>query len=268
MLLNAIERIPEEFHNRLLDSLADLAKTGLAPEDQRQIADAIRQKVSLSRRYPDTDWSLSMTLRESMEKIGRAFEPDDPVVRHQWLFAEWPDHFEEERQTNDESQALLLEARRAALGEILAEDGLVGVERLAKIAEAPGAVGMVLADLCGDEFFSCILPTLLIIDDGKLQRFAKGFVWQRFRVQRWPWVDRIPLQEWSADVAADFLACLNFEPEAWERAAALGIATEDAYWRRTGAWNHELAESDVEYAASQLVARRRAIWAVQLIRTA
>jgi hypothetical protein len=61
---------------------------------------------------------------------------------------------------------------------------------------------------------------------------------------------------------------LPFERDAWNRAAALGHEVEDAYWHQTGAWNHELSKDDVEHATQQLISRRRALWAVRLIRMA
>jgi len=222
-LLDEVERIPAALHRRLLDSLSTLATVSLTAEDQRKIADVIREKVFRSRKYADADWSLPCEVTDSLEHIRGLFAPRDPVLKHQWLFAEWPEHSQDERLSFGESQARLLESRRDALGDVLGAGGLLDVQRLATVSESPSAVGATLADLRGDEFLNQIAPDLLVSGDGKLQRFAAGFIWQRFRAEGWPWVDRLPIREWPAEASARFLSCLPFEREAWSRATRVPL---------------------------------------------
>jgi hypothetical protein len=268
VLLDEIERLPSTYHAELLESLAKLPSEVLSPDDRRRITDVIRQTVSRSRKHPDARWSLPPEIADSLEGICKSFEPQDIALKYQWLFKQSVDHFEEEKLSHQEVEAKLQEARRNAISDALEKGGLTEVQRLASVSESPRIVGATLANLCGDVHSSDILPNLLASEDEKVEQFASGFIWQRFRVDSWPWVHQLPLQAWTVEASVRCLCCLPFERAAWNLAATLGHKVEDAYWHRTDAWNHELSKDDVEHAAQQLISRRRALWAVRLIRMA
>jgi len=85
---------------------------------------------------------------------------------------------------------------------------------------------------------------------------VRGFVWRRHQITGWEWCDSIDKTSWKYSEIGQFLACLPFTKEAWDRAVEWLHEHEGEYWNQTGA-NAYQAEGDLTVAVEKLIEHRR-----------
>ena len=102
-----------------------------------------------------------------------------------------------------------------------------------------------------------VLPDLLESEQKQLAQFAGGFVWSRFRICGWQWVDDIDTSRWTSAQIGRFLSFLPFAPGTWERSKCLLGGDEAMYWNKTSANPYE-TETGLEFAIDKLIQHGRA----------
>jgi transcriptional regulator with XRE-family HTH domain len=225
-IIEHFEDLPEPVQKEFFQRLEELADRPLGEEPRRVVADALRKRVSLHRHFSQAKRALSEEALSKLEGVQHRFEPDDPVRRNAWLFESYwqlPAFVElgEER---------LGELRRLAVRGILDQCGWPGVLALVAAAKAPEVVGTAFAEIDTGEGEIRILPALLVSSDDKLAQFARAYVRKRFHEGDWAWVDRLNMDDWSAEQVSQFLVNLPFERRTWELASTKG--DEVSYWRQ------------------------------------
>jgi transcriptional regulator with XRE-family HTH domain len=229
-LIGVIENLPASAQAQFLNALKSLEVTALSTESRRNLADAVRQKVKLHRRFADTDWALPENVLRDLEAARGRLEPDDVVARNLWLFADfWRVHLEIGATTPEE----VVERRAKALAEVRGELGWDGIICLAQQAPSPRDVGFALGQSAtlGDD--GRVLPHLLKSKQPGLAEFAQAFVDGRHRVRGWAWVNRGRRKGWTRDQLTAFALALSSERQTWELVRKCGKAVERRYWAET-----------------------------------
>jgi hypothetical protein len=254
VLIQQFENLPGPVQRQFLERLSGFAERVLDEGTRRVLSDLIRAKISLHRRFADTNWALQADTLTELESVRVRFEPEDAVRRNAWLFRpRW------QLSETPEGEAERLEVLcPQALRDILDEGGWQALLRLVEAAEAPEEVGSVLATIGFTGSDGNILPELLVSAGDKAVRFAGGYVKKSFKEQGWDWVNGLQMTAWSAEEVGRFLVFLPFERKTWAVAAQHGDEVATVYWR--GAWPYTRGEDGEEatFAAEMLIKHGRA----------
>ncbi|HEY7326646.1 MAG TPA: helix-turn-helix transcriptional regulator [Gemmataceae bacterium] len=258
-LLRVCEQFPGPAQEAFLAHLKSLDPASLRPEGRCDLAEAIRSKEQWVREHPAF---------KNLAQIREHFEPDDLVAKNAWLFgSHWEvRHALEGAESNvDGTQDRVAELRRDALKNILAAEGWAGVLRLLTLATSPGEVGFALGAFSESEYEARILPTLLVSEDEKMSRFAKGFVWSRFRPDNWDWVEKIARKDWTPKERGEILLVLLFERRTWELVQKLGPEVEEYYWSHVRDIYRGQDPGDVEFSISMLLRYEQPLQAIDVL---
>ncbi len=225
-LIGRFEGLPGPTRAKFLQRLGELAERLRDDGGRRQIADALRNKISMHHRFSQANWAITPEILGELETVQRRFEPDDPVRKNAWLFeSSW-----RLPATLAGGENRLIELRRLAVREILDQNGWDGLQALVSEAKSPETVGAAVAEADRDEHENRIVPNLLTAPDDKFVKFASGYIRKRFHDEGWVWIDRLDMTGWSPEKVARFLIVLPFERRTWERAATGGEAASSLYW--------------------------------------
>ncbi len=154
--------------------------------------------------------------------------------------------------------------RAKALHEIVDQEGLDGVLKLAEIAESPGQVGATLAqaDLVPIER---VLPHVLRNSNPRYAMLAGGYARDRFRVG-WEWVDTLRLEEWTKSDAGVLLSLAGLNPRAWKLAERLGDEVLGEYWKSVPTYGKSsLDQQQFEFACRKLLEAGRPESAIDML---
>lgn len=192
-------------------------------------------------------------LDERRRRVFEALAPADAVERHRWLFAEhWVsesgDDLEDEHFDYRQHEARIDAARRLAIGEIIAANGLDGVGRLLEGGNAWATVGrylalttpheargLLVADLVervtgADQWHGCLAGALLAVEPAERTALVRGL-----------------LLGMADEPSLRLFKAMPFEGETWSLLAELRPALGPRYWREVsaGGWRHDSAELNI-----------------------
>ena len=223
------------------------------PEDQRQILWRRLSKFTKKhRRFPEAEWSLPDELLKPLEAVMDKLAPTDPLLLYQELFSGRDFDLYEESGDWEEQRRKLDERRASAISEIVAKDCIDGAIRFAETVSSPRDVGAALADLSVPDIEKTLLPDFLDSENEKHLDLAGTFIWRRRHDEGWDWCDRVNRAGWSPKQTGQFLACLPFSRETWERAAQWLEEHQEHYWARASAFPYD-AKEDLEFAIEKLL---------------
>lgn len=251
-----IGRIPRTVHDKFLNGLESLCGTELSDANRRVLSDELSEQINRHRYFASSHWALPAETVDRLEKFLGRLKPDDPVYRHAWLFADWPNRFFERSGDYADNEAALEKARIEALQEILDQQGFAGVEALLEQAQSPHVVGFALANSTVDKFVADVVPAYLEGDPRTLD-FAFGFIWARYYRDGWEWVDEHINRCESTTAKANLLRSLRFSRSVWDRAETLGDDVSREYWSTCRAFNPQLESEDVETGVHKLIEHER-----------
>lgn len=249
-------RIPQAAHDQLLTALDSFCGTDIPDAHRRTLSEELSKQINRHRHFANSHWALPMETVDRLDRFLDRLMPRDPVLRHAWLFADWPDRFFERGGKLSDNEAALANARNEALQEILDQQGFARVEALLVQAESPNVVGFALAKSTGDLYLSNVIPACLEGTPDELQ-FAAGFIWARYYPDAWRWVDTCLVRCESATSRANFLRSLRFSRPVWERAQTAGDEADRIYWSTCRPFNPDLESQDVGAAVQRLIKHER-----------
>lgn len=143
-----------------------------------------------------------------------------------------------------ERAAKKLDTRREmAISEIFQQHGAEGVIRFAESVSSPDKVGHALGIIADSVIEWTFLPHFLDSADNKRKALVSGFIWRRYHLRGWEWCDGIDKSSWTPEQVGQFLTCLPFTKEAWDRASLWLQKDENEYWTRTSANAYQADES-------------------------
>lgn len=232
-LAAAVEKLDDvssAHRSSICQRLIELAGS-LGTEDRASLYDALREKLAHHREYSDSAWALPEAELHPIQAACDALTPDDPVLKHAWLFrSDWLTLGDLKRRDDHAAYEAEVKDRRAkALGEVVATGGLDAALALAQKTEYPGAVGFALADHSPD-FDETMLERLTAEAESE-RVLAAGYLQHRLRMEG------ASLRDSLLEGTGDFLAQarvlrLTNEPIAsWEKLKSLDPAVSEHYWR-------------------------------------
>jgi hypothetical protein len=189
---------------------------------------------------------------DEIASVADHLAPVEPAFRHQRLFSDRDFDLYEESGNYEDQRNELERRRQAAVKEIAASGGAKAVLAFASAVSSPWRVGLAAGAVVGTEVDRVVLPDLLEPDPKEIVQFTGGYVWSRYRVDGWPWVDDIDTSHWTASQIGQFLSFLPFGSDTWERVEQLLGTNEFLYWGKTSANPYE-TESRLALAIDRLV---------------
>lgn len=263
-VLEDLQWIPDPYRKQLIDGLRHFPVEELELDERRQLAEQVRKTVQSHRDFADTDWALPEETVTELEMALSVLQPDGLRERHAWLFAPWID-LEGFRGEYEAMQTEVDRRRRNALSEIIEEEGLDGVLRLAELAESPEEVGRTLAH-CGDTFDSDILPVLLASSDEDQRGLAMRYAGVRLYQSGWDWVRTLALEKWDSKDVGVFLAQAGLTAETWEFADKVSEPVSEEFWKSVPAYSgSNLTSRELETACRRLLDAGRAEAGVRIL---
>lgn len=251
-LIDHFDNLPEPAFDQLLQALASQPILELPEEQRLSIWDHLTKFTSKHRRFSDAKWALPDELTTRIEQVAEQLAPTNPLNLYQHLFADRDFDLYEENGDWEEQRKKLETRREMAISEIFHQHGAEGVIRFTESVSSPGQVGHALGVIADAVIERTLLPHFLDSADNKSMALVSGFVWRRYHINGWGWCDDINKSDWTPEQVGQFLACLPFTKEAWDRASEWLQAHESEYWTRTGA-NAYQADGDLAIAIEKLI---------------
>lgn len=255
-LIDDFDNLPKPSFDRLREVLSTDAITRL-PEDERlPLWNRLTKFTSKHRRFPDAKWALNDDLLSSIEVVADKLAPSNPLNLYQHFFSDRDFDLYEESGNWEEQRKKLDERRQKAIGEILNLGGMNSVIQFAEAVESPGKVGHSLGCVANEEIDKVLLPAYLESENRKLSFFMSRYVWSRHYTNDWSWADELDKSGWSAEQVGQFLSCLPFSNETWDRVVEWLGDSQGEYWTKTDA-NPYQADADLEFAIDKLIEHGR-----------
>ena len=247
-LIDHFDNLPKPAFDQLIEVLVSQPVSILPEEHRLPLWDRLTIFTNQHRRFHDTEENVISRLEQVAEQLA----PTDPFNLYQHLFTD--DDFDLYEENDDwEEQAKKLDAKREkAISKILQKNGVEGVIRFAEAVTSARQVGYAFGVIADDVIEQALLPEFLDASDNKRKTFAAGFIWRRHHVKDWDWCDNINKSDWTPAQIGQFLACLPFTREAWDRSSIWLQQHEGEYWTRTGT-NAYRTDSDLSVAIEKLV---------------
>ena len=255
-LIDHFDNLPKPAFDQLLQTLASQPISELPEEQRLSIWDRLTKFTNKHRRFFDAKWALPDELITRIEQVAEQLAPTNPFNLYQHLFTDRDFDLYEENGDWEEQRKKLNTRREAAISEIFQRYGAEGVIRFAESASSPRQVGYALGVIADAVIEGTLLPHFLNTPDNKHKALVSGFIWQCYHLKGWEWCDDIDKSDWTPEQAGEFLACLPFTKEAWDRASEWLQMHEGEYWTRTDA-NAYQADGDLDIAIEKLIEHGR-----------
>lgn len=249
-LVGLVDSVEPSHQEEIWSLVSRWAETAVEPEKAR-LRERIR-KYALTRPQGRRRRDHELD-RVRARVVYQSLEPEDLVLRYQWLFAQqWvdesADELEEEHLDYKARLVRIDKRRKDAIAEIWNECGLRGIQRMASASHSPFVVGSsVAACVQGQQSRVEFIQSFLLPDDqeGKAQELLRGFLWGLGDEQTTAIVQAVS-KDLDGDAKVRLLTYAPFNRRAWRMADELGQELRDAYWRQV---NPTFEERESEEAA-------------------
>lgn len=205
----------------------------------------------------------------AMAKVAKLLQPDDPVSRHKWLFAE---HYVQESVAElrdegfdfDKRDKLITEKRDEAALEIFRSDGVGGVLRLLESGNANFPLGRHLGNVITDGEVTETIGALLLSEEPDLQSKIDACIAGLLLKNGEDGVMAlagavlgVPEIAGNEELSLRFFRACPFNEASWDLLEAYHVALVDRYWREVipnGWW---LEGTALERMVDRLLRARR-----------
>jgi hypothetical protein len=253
-VIKHIGSLPQSARAEAISRLTSLPAHDFSIEKRRMLADSLRKQIQTHRAFPDARWVMPEIDILALEKALKHLEPDDPVVRDAWLFA---DHVQlpERHQPGwswEQEQLKVSSMRQEVIGELYKNEGLAGLLRLSTQVRASWAVGVEFAKTGLDIDSAAIIPALLADSNSAVAGFAKGYASASFDVGGWAWLNTFTTATWTPQQLASLALILPKTQETWRLLEKHGDEAVALYWKSISIFS--LADlPSIQLAVSQLL---------------
>lgn len=264
-LIDNLENLTPTARERLLAHLVSDEVLTMPEVDRHRIWSQLVSLATKHRKFTDAEWSMEPAQVDGILDIANRLKPSRPFFIYQRLFTEREFELYTRNGDYDTQRKELEDQRSMAVSAIAKADGPDALVDFARAVESPWRVGIAFGQVASRTAEGKFLPRLLESDERALTQFAGGFVWGRFHVHGWAWVDTIDLSEWTPSQIGSLLAFLPFTEATWKRVGALlGQDKSHNYWSKTSA-NPYQAEGNLELAADELMNHQRPFAAIDCL---
>lgn len=227
-IIPRFDRLPLPARSEAVAAMSVLRSEDLAPEHRVALWEALTGYIRHHREHSDAPWSLSEEWLGQLAAISDRLKPTKPSDEHRWLFDDWHPDIGVPLDDLASYDAGLAARREEAIGEVFADEGLIGVRQLAASVQLPWAVGSALA--ATTETADAEVIGDLGSEDQWTKEFATGFARRRLlgsleEIRRWTaqFNGQPLLQSRLLQFAEDTRA-------AWDALSDYDEAVESAYW--------------------------------------
>ena len=147
--------------------------------------------------------------------------------------------------------------------EIRKRGGFRALKKFFRSVESPYEAGNACGaddQLASDNEF---LPSLLDSTIDADSQFASAYIWRRFDIKSWEWIDGIDRFNWSVKAKARFFSVLPSVKEVWQRAESELGTDKTEYWKQTRVRPDRDHLEDFDHAIKQLIANGRPDTAIE-----
>ncbi|PKK90361.1 MAG: hypothetical protein CVV64_10385 [Candidatus Wallbacteria bacterium HGW-Wallbacteria-1] len=225
------------------------------PQDQRLILwTALKSKIRDHRRYSDSElWYVPEEDLLELDKVAEKIQPKSPEIFYRHLFLSSDSDLFEGECSWEEKRQVLLQKRNLAIEEIVNKGGFHLLKNFWRSVESPAQVGNALGNFSPLADDSMILPDALESGDNLDLNFAKSYIWQRFSLGEWVWVDSVNCSNWSVKAKAQFYSNLPFVAETWKRVEIELSDDSSEYWKQTSTYSSKDDLERIDYALERLI---------------
>lgn len=255
-LIDNFDNLPQPAFDQLIEVLSSKSIFEISEDQRLSIWDHLTKFTNHHRRYSDAKWALPEELIVRIEAVAEKLAPIDPFNLHQHLFTDSDFDLYDESGDWEEQQKKLTTRRENAISEVYQQKDVEGVIHFAESVASPRQVGHALGGIDDEVFEETFFPNFLSTEDTNHKALVSSFIWRRFYVKNWDWCDSIDKSSWSPAQTGQFLACLPFTKETWNRASEWLKELEGEYWTRTGA-NAYQTDCDLPIAIEKLIEHGR-----------
>ena len=226
-------------------------------QDQRLVLwSALKAKISHHRKYADSDvWGVGVSEEQlqALDEVAEKLQPENSEIQYKRLFSEREFDLYDETGNWEKQREILLHRRIDALREIIDKGGFGGLKSFWRSVHSPDEVGNAYGSDSERADDSKVLPEMLESDNNHDLRFALSYVWRRFYVGGWDWIDDIDRSSWSVNAKAQFFSSLPFVNGVWERVDAELADKSSEYWKHTQVHMDRQHLERIDYAIGQLI---------------
>lgn len=234
-LIRLLDNLPKPSFDQVLEFLSSDEITSKQADERLELWMGLTAFVSKHRRFPDATWALDDGAVANIEKLATKLAPENPLQLHRPLFNNDDFDLYEAHENWDEQRRNLAERRCKSIKDILAYGGANSVIDFAKSVQSPWKVGFSFGSVANAASDALMLPSLLGVEDKRLEQFVSSYVRSRQNKLGLAWVDDLGKSSWSLSQVAFFLSYLPFTNETWTRVTAWLGDAEKEYWTRTNA---------------------------------
>lgn len=253
-LVGELDNLPWPALSHLIEYLSSDQIISLQDDQKVEVWEKLMDLVLKHRRFSDATWAMPATLVDRISNVAQKLVPSSPMFKYRRLFGQHELH--SEKGDYQEQEREIANRRTDAVKEILTTLGIAALLEFAHFARFPTEVGQALGRIEGINQDSVLLPDRLIDSDKVITEVVRGYIWSRFHLLGWEWVDDLDKRKWSNEQKAQFLICLPFMKETWSRASALLDGNEILYWKEADARPYQLKD-DLKEAVQKLLQYKR-----------
>jgi hypothetical protein len=206
-----------------------------------------------------------------IEPIYQQFAPVDSVLQRAWLFSHDAPLLQGRRVEQWEAREKdLVDLRKQAVAELLAQSGFSEVSRLIEKAKVPFFVGVAFSEASATPSEATqVLKTLMEDDAVPILEFVRGLVVAGNFHYGVTWAESLlsmaKAEHWSEAAVVRLLLALPSDRKIWNSAASFGEEVNRAYWGRAEFFSRTKSTEDKLYVIEQMIAVGRAAHVVERI---
>lgn len=224
----------------VLDAVVEVGRAA-SDDDRERLWSALRKRINWHQQRRERQSEKLPAYHARMVSLYDEIAPRDIVVRHRWLFRDgWPEPPIRRWKPDmlDRTEAIETE-RMKALKQVLADEGLPGIERLAASAPGYGFVGQVLSKsgIKQEQVRPWLLQRIVVATPGDQ---VHDLMFGLLRALPAPDATALMCEACHALIAAgrntEWVAAVlvagPVQRPTWDLAAELGPDIESTYWKR------------------------------------
>lgn len=262
-LVEFFNNVSKEEFEILISSFNDSCETFTKDEQKEPVWNTLKDFVNKHRKYKDAEWSLPEEELKIIDQVINNYLPENILIRKRRIFRDkqydliWnEDNWKEKK---------LLDVQRDGIAEIYDKYGYPKVEDFAISVDRPEIVGRCFADYSDEQRERKEILSLLVSENNKLQRFAKGYVQGSFSKNGYLWMKQILDIVDDDIIKASIISNVPLSKESWKLIECINNNAKSYYWTKVEIWGNKIEDADeLEYVTEHLIVNKRAADAVEL----
>lgn len=252
-LTNLIENLPQPSFDKFLEVLSSDAIIEISEEKRLSIWNRLKRFIAKNRLYSQAAWAWNNEQLEPIQIVTDKLTPSNPFNRYQRLFTDNDFEFYGSDDSWDVQKQKLVEYQKKALKEIFKVGGIESIIRFSQCGVYSNQVGDILGQIGNEEIDAALIPDYLEPECSDLSFFVRWYVFSRYSVQGWTWVDLLGVNRWRNSQIGSFLSYLPFAKETWQRVENWLGGAHQEYWLKADIRLYDGDDNGLNVALDKLV---------------